>query len=84
MGFSKDFAAGGGEAFNRALGSGRKRRDVDDDSVIRRGKRQSNNGPPQPSMDPQQSIGQIRPTFNKAKETMERNAGNIPRMGSSK
>lgn len=89
MGISKDFAIGGGEAFNKAMGSSRKRRDVDaadpSETVIRRGRRQSE-GMPRPTgpggMGPQEGMDKFKSGSNKAKDTMQKGAENMSNGGS--
>lgn len=92
MGFSKDFAVGGGEAFNQAVG--RSRRDIngiylpDYDTVIRRGKRQSDQRPQQPpkppgGMDPQEGMNRAKSIFNKGRGEAQKGAENMSNGGSS-
>lgn len=83
MGISKDFAFGGGDALNKAIGASRKRRDVDEEvdptaAVIRRGRRQSQ-GPERPPMPGRKEAQDAMDTFksgaNKDKDQMQRGGG---------
>lgn len=86
IGFSKDFAVGGGEAFSKAIG--RSRRDVngiylpDYNTVIRRGKRQSEQRPSKPpgGMEPQE--GMPKSMLNRGREQAQRGAENMSNAGS--
>lgn len=83
IGISKDFAVGGGDAFNKAIGASRKRRDADEEAdpsaaVIRRGRRQSQ-GQERPQMpggkEGQEAMDRFKSGANKAKDQMQRGGG---------